>query len=243
MRGHRTAARAPRLSHLRVPAQLTKVRSWGRAERIYSLTDNRTRCASNVPSCTERKRLNNPREVQVEDILGWLTKYSPPVVLLLALGGGFIFVSKQVTENAISAQFAQYKKEVELRLQRRSNFEERVLLDRYTLLREIHTKIGKVLTDLNRVKSGSTVEGLIHDGDIAPLTAAVELMEQNRYLITERFRLILHKQAQILIQYANTQVTDDMKQLESDYLKQDLNFDQAMNEVFGLDRITWETRS
>ena len=47
------------------------------------------------------------KEAQVDNILGWLTKYSPPVVLLLALAAAFIFVSKQVTENAISAQFAQ----------------------------------------------------------------------------------------------------------------------------------------
>ena len=105
----------------------------------------------------------------MDDILGWLTKYSPPVVLLLAVAGVFIFVSKQVIENTISAQFQQYKKEIELRLQRRSNFEERVLLDRYSLLRDIHHKIARVMTDLNRVRSGTTVEGLIRNGDIVPL--------------------------------------------------------------------------
>jgi hypothetical protein len=177
----------------------------------------------------------------MDTILSWLTKYSPPVVLLLALGGIFIFVSKQVTENAISAQFEQYKKEVELRLQRRSNFEERVLLDRYALLREIHTKIGVVIPDLNRIKKGTTVEGLIHDGDIVPLTATVVLIEQNRYLITERFRKVLLSQVELLIKYANTQDTQVMEKQLSDYLELDATFDQAMNEVFGLDRITWDS--
>jgi hypothetical protein len=143
----------------------------------------------------------------VDDILGWLTKYSPPVVLLLVLGGIFIFVSKQMIENTISAQFQQYKKEVELRLQRRSNFEERVLLDRYALLRDIHHKIGRVMTDLNRVRSGTTVEGLIRNNDIVPLTEVFELIEHNRYLITERFREILGGQAQLAIKYAHTPKT------------------------------------
>ena len=82
-------------------------------------------------------------EVQVNSILDWLTKYSPPVVLLLALGGMFIFVSKQVTENVITANFEKYKKEVELRLQRRSNFEERVLLDRYNCFATFIQKLGE----------------------------------------------------------------------------------------------------
>ena len=164
------------------------------------------------------------------------------MVLLLVLGGIFIFVSKQMIENTISAQFQQYKKEVELRLQRRSNFEERVLLDRYALLRDIHHKIGRVMTDLNRVRSGTTVEGLIRNGDIVPLTEVFELIEDNRYLITERFREILRGQAQLAIKYANTKDPKAIAKLQSEYVELDRTFDQAMNEVFGLDRITWETR-
>jgi hypothetical protein len=52
----------------------------------------------------------------VDNILDLLTKYSPTAVLLLLLGGGFIFITKQVTENAISAQFEQYQREIDLRL-------------------------------------------------------------------------------------------------------------------------------
>lgn len=178
----------------------------------------------------------------MNNILDWLTKYSPPVVLLLALGGIFIFVSKQVTENVITANFEKYKKEVELRLQRRSNFEERVLLDRYTLLRDIHTKIGRVMTDLDRIRSGATVEGLIHNGELVPLTEVTDLIERNRYLITERFRAILLSQVELELKYANTKDIKVIEKQQSDYLELEVAFDQAMNEVFGLDRITWETR-
>ena len=178
----------------------------------------------------------------MDDILGWLTKYSPPVVLLLAVAGVFIFVSKQVIENTISAQFQQYKKDIELRLQRRSNFEERVLLDRYSLLRDIHHKIARVMTDLNRVRSGTTVEGLIRNGDIVPLTEVTELIENNRYLIPQRFREILLSQVQLGIEYANTKDTDAIEKQLDRYVELEKTFDQAMNEAFGLDRITWETR-
>ena len=147
-----------------------------------------------------------------------------------------------MTENAISAQFEQYKKEVELRLQRRSNFEERVLLDRYVLVREIHSKIRKVSTDLNRNKKGANVKGLFHDDDIVPLTSVFELIDQDRSLITERFRKILRSQAELLIEYAKTQDAHVLEKQVSDYLELDKDFDQAMNEVFGLDKITWGIR-
>jgi hypothetical protein len=181
-------------------------------------------------------------EVSVKDILDIVTKYSPPVVLLLALVGIFIFVSKQVTENVITANFERYKKDVDLRLQRRSNFEERVLLDRYTLLRDIHTKIGKVTTDLNRVKSGSTVKGLEVNGELVPLTEVGDLIERNRYLITERFRDILLSQCQLELEYANTKDPTIIKKQVAEYLELELAFDKAMNEVFGLDKITWNIR-
>jgi len=177
----------------------------------------------------------------VDSILTWLTKYSPPVVLLIALGGTFIFIAKQIMENTISAQFQQYKKELELRLQRRSNFEERVLIDRYTMVRDIHHKIGRVMTDLNRRRSGTSIEGLIRNGDIVPLTEVFEMISLNSSLITARFTEVLSSQAQLAIKYANTNDPKGVSKLASDYTELDRAFNQAMNDNFGLDRINWET--
>jgi hypothetical protein len=179
----------------------------------------------------------------VDNILAWLTKYSPPIVLLIGLGAVFLFAFKNITEHAISAQFDQYKKEVELRLQRRSNFEERVLLDRYTVLRDIQSKIQRVMTDLNRRRTGTEVEGLMRGSDIVPLTEVFELIATNRYLITDRFHKILWREAQLGIEYANARDTEILGKLGSEYLELQNSFDAAMNEVFGIDKITWETRT
>src|SRR5215468_4546399 len=81
-------------------------------------TARRIRYRSTRLLASGRQALGLPREEVVDKILDWLTRYSPPVVLLLALGGIFIFVSKQVTENAISAQFERYKKQNEKPLTR-----------------------------------------------------------------------------------------------------------------------------
>lgn len=179
----------------------------------------------------------------MDSILDWLTKYSPPIVFLIGLGAVFLFAFKNITESAISAQFDQYKKEVELRLQRRSNFEERILLDRYTILRDIQSRMQRVMTDLNRRRSGTEVEGLMRNRDIVPLTEIFELINNNRYLITDRFHKILWSEAQLGIEYANARDTEAIRKLQSDYMELQKSFDAAMNEVFGIDKITWETPS
>ena len=106
----------------------------------------------------------------MEDILNWLSTYSPPIVLLIVLSASLIYIIKQVTEKAITHQFDKYKKDIELKLERQSNFEERVLIDRYNLIKEIQTRLGSVMTNLNRIKSGQEIDGFIHKGDIVPLT-------------------------------------------------------------------------
>ena len=178
----------------------------------------------------------------MDSILRLLTEYSLPIVLLIVLGAGLVSLLRTTIEKVISAQFDQYKKEVDLRLQRRSNFEERVLLDRYTLIRDIQTRIGRVMTDLKRVRSGTQVEGLLRDGDIVPLTEVFELLANNRYLITDRFHKVLLNEAQLAIKYANARDAEALKKTQSEYLELQDSFHRSMNEVFGIDKITWETR-
>ena len=178
----------------------------------------------------------------MNQILSWLTDYSPAVVAVLAFGSALVYVLKIVTEKAISTEFDRYKKEIELKLERRSNFEEKILLDRYTSVVDLQTRIGRVMTDLNRLRHGTEVEGLIKDNDIVPLTAVFELLAANRYLITERFHKILWDESQILIMLANEKDPNRVSTHQSSYVGLQEVFYKAMNEEFGIDKITWETR-
>jgi hypothetical protein len=98
------------------------------------------------------------------------------------------------------------------------------------------------MTDLNRTKSGTKVEGLMRDGDIVPLTEVFELLANNRYLLTERFHKILNTKAQLATKYANARDHEAIKKIQYEYLGLLDSFHQSMNEVFGVDKITWETR-
>lgn len=61
----------------------------------------------------------------MDDIITWLTKYSPPIVFLLVIGAIFIYLVKLITEKTISNEFDKHKKVFELDLEKRSNFEEK----------------------------------------------------------------------------------------------------------------------
>jgi hypothetical protein len=172
------------------------------------------------------------------DILTWLGTYSWPVVLLICIGGALLFCFKLVTEKAISREMDRYAKQMELTQQRRSNFEERILTERYAVLRDLSGRLMKISTDINRLHHGHQVENLLVNGDLAPLTEVFELIALNRYLIPQQFHLILEKQAQILHEFGNA--SDPLTRQSTAIAIQSLReqFDAAMEEHFGLNAIS-----
>lgn len=178
----------------------------------------------------------------METVLKWLGQYSAPIALLLALSAALIYLLQNVVEKTIAFQFDRYAKEISLKLEKRSNFEERILLDRYMVLRDLQTRLGRVMTDLNRVRHGMMVEGLFRNGDIVPLTEIFSQLAVDRYLITERFHKILWEESQLIIAIANETDPERLEVLQAAYLRSLDAFYEAMNDVFGIDKITWETR-
>ncbi|AFD06113.1 hypothetical protein [Solitalea canadensis] len=175
----------------------------------------------------------------MDDIITWLTKYSPPIVFLLVIGAIFIYLVKLITEKTISNEFDKHKKVFELDLEKRSNFEEKILMDRYLMIRELQTKIGIVLTNLKRVKNGTKLEGFIVNNDIVPLTEVFESLAVNKYLITDKFHRIFWEQSQIALQFANETNEAKMKELGDNYLNLVDELYKEMNEMFELDKIKW----
>jgi hypothetical protein len=176
----------------------------------------------------------------MEEILKWLSTYSLPITILIVLGAVFIYFIKMVTEKAISNEFERRKKVLELELERRSSFEEKILLDRYALIRELQTKIGNVTTNINRIRNGGKIEGFIVNNDIVPLTEIFELLAVNKYLITKEFHDIFWQQSQIALGLVNEKDINKLKQLEANYVELMERFYQEMNNMFDLDKIKWK---
>jgi hypothetical protein len=102
----------------------------------------------------------------MNEIIEWAGKYSAPAVFLLACGAVLVFVFRYIVEKAVEAEFDKRNKRIELLLTRRSDFEEKVLLDQYETVTKLQLALGKIGADLNRVRSGIEIEGLMKGKDI-----------------------------------------------------------------------------
>lgn len=174
---------------------------------------------------------------RMSEIVKWLETYSPAVVALMAVIASLIYFVKIITEKAITRQFDRYAKVIDLQLQRNSNFEERILTERFTLLRKIYSKIDGIFTDLTRRHEGIEVERLVTDGDIVSLTEVFELMGVNRYLLPQPLFLVLDRLARLALQYAHArdQLTLDAAKEAFETLREE--FDRLMTKSFRLNEI------
>jgi hypothetical protein len=178
-------------------------------------------------------------ENPVEALMVWATKYSPGVLALLIVATAAVYVLKLLTEKVVANQFELYTKQTELRLKNRSDFEQRILVDQYELVSDLAERLGRIATDLNRNRSGTSVEGLFRDGDIVPLTEVFELLTSKRYLLKQRFYEIFWNQAQTILSSANSNDKDELGRLEAQYMRNLESLYETMNEVFGIERISW----
>ena len=169
----------------------------------------------------------------MNDFLKWITTYSPPVVALLALGTGLVFVFKIVVERAIDARFAEQTKVLELRLQRRSALEERVLLDRYQLVTQFSSRLEDVRHNIARIRSGSPpAKGFQVGQDIPSLTAIHGELKANRPILSDELFDILRRKEELAWEAANGAEGVFERWEELDALQRD-----AMERMFQLSTI------
>lgn len=174
----------------------------------------------------------------MEVILSWLSRYSAPIVVLLAIGAGLLYLTKIVTEKAVASEFDRRMKVLTLAIERRSRFEEKILLDRYELVRNLETRVESVATNLNRVRHGISVPNLIVKGDVVPLTEVFEQLSLNKYLLADPFYGILDQQASILLKMANESDPVRLQELQNEYKRLRGEFERAMDHVFRISSIT-----
>ncbi len=172
-------------------------------------------------------------------LLDWASQYSAPVLVLASLGAALIFVLKLVTERAVAAQFDRHAKELELKLERRSEFEEQALLDRYKLVCEFAQRLARITTDLNRVSHGQEVEDLYSGSELVPLTAVYEDLSARRFQLSEAFHQFFTRQANVVMALANAGKGGRRREVEGQYLRNLDELTRLVNEEFGTHRVSW----
>ncbi len=175
----------------------------------------------------------------VDVLLKWAGQYSAPVVILLACGAALIFAFRHVVEKAVEGEFEKRNKRIELLLKRRSNFEEKVLLDQYDAVTKLQLKLGNIAADLNRLRRGMEVKGLKKGKDIVPLSEVYIDLQAKRFLLKEAFYNLLRKEADSLLAFANAKEPDEISRLGREFLKLNETFREEMNREFGIEQIGW----
>lgn len=175
----------------------------------------------------------------METILKWSSQYSIPVLVLICVGAALVFVLKLTTEQAIENQFKQHARELELKLERRSAFEQQVLLDRYKLVSEFAQRLQRITTDLNRASHGMKVEGLYQGSELVPLTAIFEDLSTKRFQLSDQFYQLFDRQARVVLSLANAKTAEERVKVEAEWVR---GLDQLMkmaNDQFGTDKVSW----
>lgn len=174
-------------------------------------------------------------------IIAWIEKYSAPVVVLLACGAALIFLLQQVVEKSVESEFEKRNKRFELLLSRRSNFEEKVLLDQYNTVVDLQSRISKIGADINRIHHGIKVDNLMNGNEIVPLTEIYLELQAKRFLLKEEFYEILQDEANNLLAFANAKEPGEIERLGRKFLDLNIKFRDLMNGIFGINQISWNT--
>ena len=130
------------------------------------------------------------------------------------------------------AQFTQ-------RLERRSEFEQHILMERYERISEFAYRLSRIMTDLNRAWYGQEVEGLFKDNDVVPLTSVFEDLSARSFQLSDKFHKFFYEQAGIVLQVAQATTKDTRERLQGQYLKNLKKLTKMVNTEFGTDKISW----
>ncbi len=165
----------------------------------------------------------------MNQLLQWAKQYSAPTLVILALGAAFVFILQNVAERAISSEFDRRLEEMTLLIERRSRFEEKVLLDKYVKVTELQSKIERETMTLGQKPPEEPLDEIMKD--------AVAY----RYLIGDKFFNLFKEEKKLLLKTAYEHDKARQNELYNKYQSFRQLFRQLLNEHFGIDRITWKS--
>jgi hypothetical protein len=177
----------------------------------------------------------------MKDLYELLTQNSPFFIIMVLVLVSTVFVLKLIFEKSLSTEFDKYKKSMELKLKKRSRFDEKILLDRYNLIRDIQARQHKVLTIINRIRHGIKVDNFIIQNEPVQMTEVYELLALNKIIITLPIHDKLIKQADLIMKIINDKAFTKREKFEKEYLTMIDDLNSEMNKMFGLDKIKWDS--
>jgi hypothetical protein len=171
------------------------------------------------------------------ELISWLKEYSPAVVTLVAIGTATLYVLKLTVDKSIAASFDTHVQELELGLERRSAFRDKVLTERFPRITEQSSRLEKVMTNLNRLRHNNPVpEGFQKGNEIVPLTEIYEDLSTLPTL-TEGFYELFVKKADLAWSAASAQSQDEWNGIAPEWGRVDEQIRAAVERTFNLSEI------
>ena len=142
-------------------------------------------------------------------LVKYLTRYSPPVVIaLVCLFIGCYFV-KYGIERTLEAEFQKRDRQLELAMKRQSNFQEKVMWEKYLVLTSQNREMHELRAEINgSFITNADSKSFKNGQDVPRLTAVYEQLNINRFLIGEEMYQLMRKQARILLRFSNLDAKD-----------------------------------
>lgn len=175
----------------------------------------------------------------MNDLLGWISEYSPAVVITLALGAAALFVVRLIVEHAVGREFDRNAKVFDALLRRRSAFEEKILTERFESVAALYGRLQRVTTNLNRLRHGMpTPADFLVDGEIVPLTEIFEDITIERLVLGESYHEQLNRLARIALRMANADA-DGLITLTREWEGVSTELREGVEKDFGVADIRW----
>ena len=125
------------------------------------------------------------------------------------------------------------------RLERRSEFDQYLLMERYKLISEFSYRLSRITTDLNRARHGQEVEGLFKDTEIVPLTAVYEDLAARSFQLSDKFHKFFFDQAGVVLQIAQASTDKSRERMQRQYVENLQRLTKMVNAEFGTEKISW----
>lgn len=189
------------------------------------------------------------KALKMDLLVKYLTRYSPPVIIALVclfIGGYFV---KYGIERTLEAEFQKRDRQLELAMKRQSNFQEKVMWEKYLVLTSQNREMHELRAEINGSYITNSDSKTFKNGpDVPRLTAVYEQLNINRFLIGEEMYQLMRKQARILLQFANLDIKNknDMEKYRN-ILKQfealDKMYRVSMQRMFNINSSTSSTHA
>ena len=128
-------------------------------------------------------------------------------------------------------------------LERRSGFWDKVLSERYLLITSLNSRLKKVQTNLNRLRTNHPVpDGFRQGVEIVPLTEIFEDIQIHRLVLGEHYHQLFFRLAQHSLELANAAHETTWNSVTERMLKLEQNIRDAADKDFHISQISFDAQ-